>query len=243
MKLTTLGSGSSGNSYILENDSEALIIEAGVPFASVQRALNFNISKIVGCLVSHEHKDHSGHVHEFPRFIPVFASLGTMEKCGAASNFRAVKAGHMFTAGSFRIIPFAVKHDAAEPFGFFIHHPESGSILFATDTYYLPNPFLGLNNIMIEANYRMDILEKNVQKGIISDARRNRTLQSHMSYETCLQTLLANDLSGVNHIVLIHLSNDNSNAQEFQAGIREATGKTVHVADKGMSINFNKTPF
>ena len=32
MKLKALGSGSSGNCYILENESEALIIEAGLPF-------------------------------------------------------------------------------------------------------------------------------------------------------------------------------------------------------------------
>jgi hypothetical protein len=64
-----------------------------------------------------------------------------------------------------------------------------------------------------------------------------------MSYDTCLKTLLANDLSKVNNIVLIHLSNDNSNAHDFQEGIRKATGKTIHVADRGIIIPFNKTPF
>ena len=47
MKLKCLGSGSSGNCYILENDSEALIIEAGIPFMTVKKALDFNINKIV----------------------------------------------------------------------------------------------------------------------------------------------------------------------------------------------------
>jgi hypothetical protein len=64
-----------------------------------------------------------------------------------------------------------------------------------------------------------------------------------MSYDTCKETLLANDLSAVNNIVLIHLSDLNSNATEFQSGIAEATGKTVHVASKGMEIDFNKIPF
>ena len=37
MKLRVLGSGSSGNCYILENEAEALIIEAGVPFMEVKK--------------------------------------------------------------------------------------------------------------------------------------------------------------------------------------------------------------
>jgi len=64
-----------------------------------------------------------------------------------------------------------------------------------------------------------------------------------MSFATCKEALLANNLSGVNNIVLIHLSDGNSNAREFQRDIHNATGKTVHVADKGMTIFFNKTPF
>lgn len=55
MKLKVLGSGSSGNCYILENDTEALIIEAGVPFMEVKKALNFDIRKIQGVVISHEH--------------------------------------------------------------------------------------------------------------------------------------------------------------------------------------------
>ena len=243
MTLKVLGSSSRGNCYILENDSEALILEAGVKFADVQRALNFNIGKIVGCLLSHEHKDHAGHISEFPRFVPLFASKGTMEKTHPSPNLRAVKANTQLSAGNFKILPFAAKHDAADPLGFFINHPETGNVLFATDTYYLPCTFSNLSNILLEANYRWDILEENTRKGSISLAQRNRTLQSHLSYETCLKTLLANDLSKVNNIVLIHLSNDNSNAVDFQQGIRKATGKTTHVADKGLVINFNKTPF
>lgn len=55
MKLKVLGSGSSGNCYILENDTEALIIEAGVLFMEVKKALDFSISKIRGVVISHEH--------------------------------------------------------------------------------------------------------------------------------------------------------------------------------------------
>ncbi|MDR1652891.1 MAG: MBL fold metallo-hydrolase [Prevotellaceae bacterium] len=246
MKLKVLSSGSAGNCYILENDSEALILEAGVKFAEVQRALNFNIGKIVGCLITHEHKDHAGHILSFPQFIDVFCSKGTADsvrEIGEKSKVHIVSEKQIFSSGTFKIIPFATKHDAAEPLGFFINHAETGNILFATDTYYLPCTFAGLNNVLIECNYRLDILERNIAAGHIPVAMCKRILQSHFSYEHCLQALQANDLRAVNNIVLIHLSDGNSNAEEFITGIKAATGKNVYVAEKGMQILFNKTPF
>jgi len=246
MILKVLGSSSAGNCYILENDGEALILEAGIRFSEVKRALNFNISKVVGCLITHEHKDHAGYINDFlGTCIPVWASEGTIKNTTIKGDRLPLycEAGSLFKLGGFKIIPFETMHDCAEPLGFFINHAETGNILFATDTYYLPCTFSNLSNILIESNYRMDILEKNTRNGSISQTQRNRTLQSHMSYETCLKTLLANDLSKVNNIILIHLSNDNSNALDFQKGIQKATGKTTHIADKGMEILFNKTPF
>jgi phosphoribosyl 1,2-cyclic phosphodiesterase len=247
MKLKVLGSSSRGNCYILENDSEALILEAGVKFAEVKRALDFNIGKIAGCLISHEHNDHAGELGQFiASAITCYASSGTVKAkgYGTGHNLRIMQPLSIpYRMGNFKVLAFNTRHDAAEPLGFYINHPETGNVLFATDTFYLPCTFSGLNNILIEANYRMDMLEENTRNGRISAARRNRTLQSHMSYETCRDALLANDLSGVNSIVLIHLSDDNSHAEEFRQGIRQATGKTVHVAEKGMVTDFNRTPF
>lgn len=57
MMLKTISSGSSGNSYILESESEAILIEAGVQFMKVKKELGFNIRKIVGCVVTHGHFD------------------------------------------------------------------------------------------------------------------------------------------------------------------------------------------
>ena len=243
MELKILGSSSAGNCYVFDNGKEALVVECGIAFSKVQKAVNFDISRIVGCLISHEHGDHAKHILSFPRFTPLFASKGTMAKIYSASNLRAIEANKQFCVGNFKILPFNTQHDAAEPLGFLIFHPEMGTTLFATDTYYLAHTFKGLNNILIECNYRLDILEANVETGKIPEAQRDRTLLSHLSFDTCLEMLLANDLSAVNNIVLIHLSDGNSNALEFQQGIYEATGKTVHVADKGMILKFNKTPF
>ena len=246
MELVVLGSSSQGNSYILQNDREALLLEAGVKFAEVKRALDYNITKVVGCLITHEHKDHAGHINEvLNATIPVFASAGTIKKTKIEGNRLPLvcEAGALLVLGGFRIIPFGTMHDSAEPLGFFINHEETGNLLFATDTYYLPCTFAGLNNVLIECNYRLDLLNANIAAGRIPAVVRNRTIKSHLSYEHCLQALQANDLKAVNNIVLIHLSAGNSNDEEFRQGIKQATGKNVHIAQAGQTINFNKTPF
>lgn len=247
MELTVLGSSSAGNCYILQNDTEALVIECGVSLREVKKAVNFNISKIVGCLVSHEHGDHAGHVNEFlSARIGVYASRGTISKCNLkiiSSVPHAIEAGNKHQLGNFTILPFDVKHDCAEPLGFLVKHPEIGVLLFVTDSYSIPYTFAGLTNIMIEANYRIDLLQKNIDAGRIPAALRTRTLEIHMSIDTCREALLANDLSKVNNIILLHLSDGNSNAEEFKRDIHQATGKRVHIANKGFKISLNKTPF
>lgn len=246
MELTILGSSSKGNCYILQNDTEALVIECGVSIKEVKKAVDFNISKIVGCIVTHEHLDHSGYINEFlSARINVFVSAGTDSKLKLKSSYLPliIEAGVKKQIGNFTILPFDVKHDCAEPLGFLIKHDETGNVLFVTDSYFVPYTFANLNNILIEANYRTDLLQKNIDAGRIPAALQDRTLQSHMSLDTCMEALQANDLRKVNNIVLLHLSDGNSNADEFKAEVHNATGKTVTIADRNVKITLNKTPF
>lgn len=248
MILRVLGSSSSGNGYLLQSakTGEVLIIEAGIRFDKLEKELAFDLSHVAGCIVTHEHADHARYAADYAKaYIPVYMSQGTAKAKGICHlhEVHTVEPLKPFSVGAFRVMPFPVQHDAAEPFGFLIKHPECGNVLFATDTYYLRYTFPGLNNILIECNYSMDLLQQNVQLGRIDHKRYERTIKSHMSYDTCLSTLLANDLSKVNNIILIHLSADNSNAREFTYGIAKATCKDVIAASSGTEIDFNKTPF
>ncbi len=246
MKLKVLGSSSKGNSYVITSDTEALIIEAGIDFKEVQKALDWNIAKVAACLITHEHGDHAGKVNEvLSARIPVFASSGTIEamKITSVRKPQPCFEGVPFKVGRFEIIPFETRHDSAEPLGFYINHPETGTFLFATDTYYLPFTFEGLNNIIIECNYQQEILDRNIEKGRLPRALRKRTMKSHMSLENCITTLQANDLTAVNNIVLIHLSDGNSDSALFKREVNMTTGKTVHIARPGLEINLTKTPF
>lgn len=250
MVLSVLGSSSSGNAYVLHNAGEALLIEAGIAFKKIVAELEGNISKVVGCLITHEHGDHAGRINEvLNAVIPVYATRGTIEAAKVTSEWkpreleRTEQGYKVQTIGRFKVIPFTTKHDSAEPVGFYIWHPETGGVLFATDTYYLPNTFKGLNNVLIECNYDPEILDRNVEEGRLIPTLRERVRESHLSIDTCIDALKANDLKAVNNIVLIHLSSGNGDPVAFKDRVYRATGKRVHIARPGLSINFNKTPF
>lgn len=255
MELTVIASSSEGNAYVIQNEGEALLIEAGAHFSKTLEALGHNIAKVNGCLITHEHGDHAGHAYEVLSYgLPVYASWGTCRaiegKIRGAYKPRVLdfdSAGnyHPQQLGRFEVYPFAAKHDAAEPLAFFIWHPDTGGILFATDTYYIRPTFAGLNQVLIECNYAADILAANVEKSTngMTWQRAQRVRASHLSLDTCLATLKANDLSAVNNVVLIHVSAVNGDPARFKREIEQATGKPTHIARPGLRINFNKTPF
>lgn len=250
MKLHVLGSNSKGNCYLFESKSQVLILEAGLPLKAVKEALNFDMSMVVGCIISHLHSDHSKCAEDFIKNgIHIYANTETIDHItkGVKSSlttriYAPGRQGCQFSVGDFRIVPFSVKHDVPT-FGFLIQHEEMGLCAFVTDTHYIPKRFKGLNQILIEANYEAQILDDNLWNGKIDNARYQRVLRSHMSLETCIDALKANDLSGVQNIVLIHLSPQNSNAELFKNKVVEATGKNVHIALKGLTIDFNKSPY
>ena len=116
-------------------------------------------------------------------------------------------------------------------------------MVFATDTYFVRYTFDGLTNVMVECNYDQSLLDENVRRGVIHAFLRERTMRSHMSVQTCIEMLRANDLTKVSQVVLLHLSAQNSDAERFQREVALSIGKRVVVAKKGLEIPFNQTPF
>ena len=249
MKLHVLGSSSSGNCYLFQSEKtgEVLAVEAGVKFNKVKKVLDFNLNSIVGCIVSHEHGDHAKCVGDFINAcIPCYMSQGTKHALGFSSSYwaKGLLPFEQVVINGFRVIPFPVQHDAAEPYGYLIRHEECGTVLFATDTYFLKYKFPGLNNVMLECNYSKEILDANFTAGRIDKKRYERTIKSHMSYDNCLLTLQANDLSQVCNILLLHLSDNNSNATEFINGIERLYPEIeITAATNGLSLTFNKNPY
>lgn len=53
--LKTIATGSGGNCYALMNDSEILLLDLGVSEKVIKKAIDFRVSNISGCLVTHKH--------------------------------------------------------------------------------------------------------------------------------------------------------------------------------------------
>lgn len=248
MQLRCLGSSSSGNCYLLENERECLVLEAGLPLKKVKEALEFNISKIVGLLVTHEHGDHAKYIKEyFVAGIQCGRSEGTAKALDFRTMDNILRPGYWYCYGEFTVTPFPVIHDAAEPIGYIIRHQEIGTLLFASDTEYIRQNFkkLKLNHIMIECNYSQKIIDSRMHQGETGKGLRDRVLQSHMELETCKEFIRQNRTAMLDNIILLHLSDGNSNQKQFIQEIQEVAGQFVRIyaADKGLTINLDIIPF
>lgn len=56
MFVRCIGTGSSGNCYALyDNVGKILLLDLGLARKQILRGIDFNVSDVVGCVVSHEH--------------------------------------------------------------------------------------------------------------------------------------------------------------------------------------------
>jgi phosphoribosyl 1,2-cyclic phosphodiesterase len=231
IEIRAFGSSSAGNCYYLTDGKTPLLLEAGIKFKEVQRQLNFQTTSIAGCLISHEHGDHCKAIKDVLKSgINCYMSAGTAEALGNNHHrIHTVVSKQPFRIGTWNILPFDVQHDVAEPYGFLLSNELGEKVLFATDTYYIRYKFKGLTHVLVECNYSMEILNSNISQGKTPVVMKKRLMRSHFSLENVKEFLKANDLSKVQEIWLLHLSDSNSNQDEFKKEIMQLTGKMVYV--------------
>lgn len=231
-----LASGSRGNAYLVSDGVTPILLECGLSIKQIRQGLDFGLSTVAACLVSHEHQDHCKAITDVLRAgVYVCTSPGTIEALGLEHHrLRPVKSKDTFRIGSWTIKAFETQHDAQEPLGFLLKSNVTGErLLYATDTYYIRYRFPRLNYIMVECNYATDILEENVRRGSVPEVLKKRLLTSHFSLENVKEFLQANDLSKVQEIWLLHLSDGNSDADRFKREIMAVCGKPVYIAGGG----------
>ena len=242
MKLDVLGSSSSGNCYVISNQTEALILEAGVAFREVKKILGYNLRKVVGCLCTHAHNDHAKHIDKMVVCGIRTLALPDVWTAKGVSMGRygvAIEPYKGYKLGNFKVMPFNAMHDVP-CVGYHIEHPEIGRLLFLTDSCDCPHIFPGLNHIMIECNYSMPRLIEAINEGVTRKAQLDRLPNSHMEFGTTKSVLAEHDLSEVQDIMLLHLSEHNSVSAQFEEDIERLTGRMVYIARPGLSVDITK---
>lgn len=234
MKIQTFASSSKANCYQISDSETTILIEAGLSLKKLLKLPDFDISKISGVIISHAHSDHAGYINDFLKFgIVCYMTFETAEalKMDRNSSFvEIIKPMQSFKIGSLTIKAFETQHDCAGSVGFWIKsETENKRLVFATDTFYLKPVFSKINYYMIECNYDAEILEKNIELGIIDSCRAKRLKSSHFSLQNVIEFFKAQDLSECEKIQLLHLSNENADAENFKNRIMEITGLPVQV--------------
>lgn len=231
MQISVIASGSTGNACVVQYGGNRILIDAGIGIKSIGKALAHHVTELDGALISHEHKDHAKAVRDLMRFgIDCYMSRGTAEALNCKSHrVHLVSAKKQFRVGEWTILPIDLIHDAAEPLGFLVVINDY-KLLYASDTAYVPYTFSSLTHIMVECNHSLDILREKKASGTIPAVMKRRLMQSHMSLDTVKKFLQANNLSQVQEIWLLHLSDKHSDEARFKAEIQKLTGKVVKIA-------------
>lgn len=224
--IKVLASGSKGNCYLIDNGETKLLLDAGIPFNQIQIGCDFRVSDISGCLVSHRHGDHAKSIKDLlKRGINVY---GPKDLQNINPQISVLKPLIKYNIGSFMIVPFELTHDV-ECYGYQINSIGKQKLVYITDTAYVRYTFSELTHVMIEANYDTEIIRKNTLNMDINGNLASRIIQSHMDIKTVEEFLDANDLSKLQQVYLLHLSDSNSNADEFKDRIQKKTGAEVYV--------------
>lgn len=224
MNFTTHYSGSTGNLYSVTDGDRRLLIECGVNMCRIREALGHGLSDYEDCLVSHAHLDHAQSARALMKAaINVHCTRETaMALQLEGHRLGIIEPGVRFEAGGFQVLPFPTEHDCPGSVGFLVMSPED-KLLFATDSYFLKYQFKGLTLVAIECNWSPETLSEGLHPAV-----KKRLLTSHFSLAHVKEFLTANDLSRVRAIHLLHLSRDNSSAEQFIDEIERLTGKPVY---------------
>jgi phosphoribosyl 1,2-cyclic phosphodiesterase len=168
LTVRALQSGSSGNSFLVQTDEIALLLDAGLPASRLERyleELRIDTTCLGGIVLTHEHHDHAAGTRAIARKygLPIYATAGTLRQLdlGDDCDTVPVPVERPFTLGDVSLTAFAVHHDAAEPIGLLVEH-QGARVALATDLGTVDectNDWLAAAELVIlEANHDWDRL-------------------------------------------------------------------------------------
>lgn len=197
MKFKCLGTGSSGNCYIVTTaNGSNILLDAGVDIKKIIKEINLNDIDL--CFISHEHKDHSKAQNSLDKrgvnviapIIPFFAKKLVKAKCGEELT----------------LFFFPVEHGECKCCGTIIK-TNNECILYITDfticKYDLSD--FEFTQVIVECNY--------IEENVVMSKETTRVLENikrHQSLKGCDLFLSKLNLSNCKAIILIHFSENYS---------------------------------
>lgn len=201
-----------------------ILLDAGIPLTRLRKRLSkFRVAPgdLDAVFLTHEHGDHSRSACSFSRTydVPLIANPATLEALPdrhVIRRFTTMGTGSTLALGDICVESFPVSHDAADPVGYNIHHPD-GKISYVTDTGTVGPELLGriegANLAIVEANYDLERL----LAGPYPHFLKARILGEfgHLSNEAAADLILSHASAG--HAAtfwLAHLSSTNNSPRQ-----------------------------
>ncbi len=239
MRVTVLGSGSTGNATLVEADGVRILVDAGFSGRDLERRLRsieVEPETLTAIVVTHEHGDHTRGMGVLARrfALPLYLTEKTRVACRRLlrgdERVHAYSGMRAFEIGPFRVQPFLTVHDAIDPIAITVSHTPSGLKMgVATD---LGRPTAAVRHSLSECD--LLVLEANHDEAMLwagpypwSVKQRIASSHGHLSNRASAELareLLHQRLAGV---VLAHLSehcNHGSLAEEVVGLALEAAG-------------------
>ena len=238
IKFCNLFSGSTGNSTYIASENTQILIDAGVSCSRIMKALQelgTNLDEIDAILVTHEHSDHTKGLATIAKkyHVPVYTSPKTWRAMASLKILETCQLSFIpnkeFEIGDFKILPFSIPHDAADPCGFSIKNDDK-KITIATDIGHLTKEIVSYMEhsdiLLLESNYDTETLKCSSYPYYLKE--RIAGENGHLSNEIASKAISYLCKTGVNHIILGHLSKENNFPElAYQTAINELNASNL----------------
>jgi phosphoribosyl 1,2-cyclic phosphodiesterase len=256
MKFCILGSGSAGNSALLQSAGARVLVDAGFSARKTDQLLasvGESLARIDAIFLTHEHGDHAAIVsglHRYPH-IQVFANAANARTLQDRLDFKLTwqlfETGTRFRFRDLEIESFSVPHDAQDPVGF-LFATGDGDLLsprrrlaWLTDLGHCPQHIheriREVDILVVEANHCAELLKADTKRPW-SLKQRISGRHGHLSNQSTRALLEAVASPAWRHIFLTHLSRDCNSPDTVRrafAGAAFTDGCLLSVVEPGMS--------